>query len=1146
MNVLRSLFSSFVLLAAVFAWPTENAAAAQRDLIATHLRVEYVDNPIGIDVQSPRLSWRVESEAKGAKQTAYRILVASSPQILEQGIGDLWDSGRIDSDQTLFVPYAGRPLQSRTQCYWKVRVWDNGSDETTKQDQGTSNWSQPATWSMGLLDASDWSADYISYADPDPAHQDPKTLHLPAARQYRKDFHAEKAIKRATVYATALGIYELHLNGQRVGDAYFAPGWTDYDQRAYYNTYDVTDMVTSGENAIGAWVADGWYSGYVGFGLLTGMGTEKTGRAIYGKTPAVMVQLEIEYADGTKSIVGTDKTWKVTGDGPIQEADLLMGEAYDARNELSGWSATGFDDQDWQTAVLAEENGSSVVTFYQRRNPANPGDKVPNVGEEKDLGFTRPQLEAFPGLPVRITEEVAAKIVTKREDGIYIFDLGQNFAGVIRMKVKGPAGQKIRIRYGEMLHPDGRLMTENLRKARATDFYTCRGDDDGETFQPRFTFHGFQFVEVSNFPGEPTLDSVTGLVMHSDTPMTSTFQCSDPMVNRLYQNVLWTQRANFLDLPTDCPQRDERMGWTGDAQAYIATAAYNADIGAFYTKWLRELMESQRPSGVFPGYAPFPFQHGWDFGTAWADAGVICPWTMWQVYGDTGVIETCWEPMTKFMQWREETSVNDLGISHGNPWGDWLSQGQKTPLDYVDSVYLAISAKMMSEMAAAIGREEESAKYRDQFQRTKAAFAEKYLREDGSINVDTQSAQALALFADLVPTVLRHQTGKHLANMLETNGNRMATGFLGTRPLLPVLSDSGQHDLATFLLQSREFPSWGYEIRNGATTIWERWDSYTKEDAFGRHNAAMNSFSHYAFGAVCEWMFRTLAGIQSDGPGYKKIIIRPNPPSPGSNAMHDPIDWVQASYDSIRGTIRSDWKLDGDRFDLVVEIPANTTAKVYLPTNDASSITESGDAISDHALVKLIEKSDDHCVVQVPSGNYAFSCTSFIPTTADGLKSFVPEDDSVNPDDIDLAGAKEVAKWNFRDAADREKWNQMQDVQWSIRDGKALLVAAGSDSQIATSLDKSLSGSLVIQLRAKLAKAATSQLFWAAGKQSFSESKSVTRRLPASDETKSYIFVVDGKNPVASVRFDPFDTYDEYADKGEMEVESMSIYQLPN
>ncbi|MEM1225636.1 MAG: glycoside hydrolase family 78 protein [Planctomycetota bacterium] len=1122
----------FNLLLALLIGPMASA------LEPSHLRCEYLDNPLGTDVRTPRLSWRVTSEQRDQTQSAYRVLVASSTENLASNQGDLWDSGKVQSDQTLFVRYGGAPLNSRQVCYWKVLVWDQtASTEPTSSDI--------ASWSMGLLDETDWSADYISYRDDGPIHVDTTKLYLPAARQYRKAFTSEKQVKRATVYATALGIYELHMNGDRVTDTRFAPGWTDYRQRAYYNTYDVTEMIRSGDNAIGAWVADGWYSGYVGFGLLTGIGTEKTGRATYGKTPSIMAQLEIEYVDGSKQVVGTDPSWKVTCDGPIQEADLLMGEAYDARKEQPGWATADFDDGDWQNAILAQENGNPTATFYQWSNPTESGKGIRKNGTDIDFGFQRPKLESFPGVPVRVIEELATRTVTPREPGTFIFDLGQNFAGTIRLKLRGSAGQRVQIRYGEMLHPDGRLMTENLRKARATDFYTCKGDPDGEVYEPRFTFHGFQFVEVSNLRFVPGQDAVTGLVLHSDTPMASSFECSDPMVNQLFRNVVWTQRANFLDLPTDCPQRDERMGWTGDAQAYVATAAYNADIGAFYTKWLRELMESQRPSGAFPGYAPYPFQHGQDFGTAWADAGVICPWTIWQFYGDTTVIDDCWEPMTRFMQWRQRTSVNDLGIVHGNAWGDWLSQGEDTPLDYIDSVYLAISASMMADMAEATNRAEEAETYRKQFDATKAAFQKKYLRGDGSVAVQTQTAHALALFANLVPTEQRDATGAHLAEMLAENGNHMATGFLGTRPLLPVLSSAGQHDLAVFLLQSREFPSWGYEISNGATTIWERWDSYTKEDAFGRHNAAMNSFSHYAFGAVCEWMFATLAGIQSDGPGFKEVVIRPRPPAPNSNAMHDPISWVRADYESIRGRIQSHWKLDGGKFHLNVSIPANTTATVYLPTSDATSITESGRPVAGHPNVAVVGIESNVAMISVPSGDYQFSATSGVTPATESLATSMPKDRSVNPNKIDLSGAEELVSWDFSKPADRARWQSRKGVEIRDRDGEPFLLATGDDSQMAAAIRPPVAGQLVVQLRGRPTKDVTSQFFWAFPGKGFNGQQQTKRMLRGSETVNDYLFAIPGKQAIGKLRFDPFATYDQYANVGEMIVESITIYQLP-
>ena len=937
-------------------------------------RCEYRVNPLGIDETQPRLTWRVESSERGAKQTVYKILVASSAKLLKQNTGDLWDSGKISSDDTVNISYAGKPLVSRQQCFWKVCVWD-GNEK--------SEWSEPATLTMGLLAPEDWKADYISLRDTTPVWRDTKILFLPPAHQFRKEFSAPKTVKRATIYSTALGIYELYLNGQRVGDARFAPGWTDYHQRAYYNTYDVTSLVKRGNNALGAWLGDGWYSGYIGFGLLTGIGTEHIGRNTYGKTPALMAQLEIEYADGSREIIPTDKSWKVTGDGPVREGDFLMGETYDARREMRGWANPGFDDANWRPAIFAAENGSAPANFYEYKNPETNGEPLAIHGRPVDLGFKRPaKLEAFPGLPVRPIQEIKPIAITSPTNGVYIFNLGQNFAGAVRLKVKGAAGTDIQLRYGEMLYPDGRLMNDNYRKARATDHYILRGDGS-EEWTPRFTFHGFQYVEVTGYPGKPGEDAITGIVLHSDTPLTSGFECSDPMANRLFKNVVWTQRANFLDLPTDCPQRDERFGWMGDAQIYAHCATLNADVAAFYTKWLREVMESQRLSGAFPGYCPYPFQHGLDFGTAWCDAGVICPWTVWQAYGDTRIIERCWPFMVKFMDWRKSTSQNYLGIVHGNNWGDWLSFGGKTPLDYVDTVYFAYSANLMSQMAAAIGKADEAAAYADLFNRIKAAFNKKYVHADGTLSVDTETAYALALYMDLVPAELRVKSGKILADKLrssETADNSgMTTGFLGTRPLLPVLTSVGENDLAVKHFQSVKFPSWGYEVAQGATTIWEHWDSYTKAHGFGgidgKQNSSMNSFAHYSFGAVCEWMINDLAGIQSDGPGYDKIIIHPHPPTPGSNKDHEPIHWVKAHYNSIHGRIASNWRLAKNKFELEVEIPANTTATVYLPTADAMAVSESGKPLAKIKNVRLLRVEGGCAVLAVESGTYQFATT---------------------------------------------------------------------------------------------------------------------------------------------------------------------------
>lgn len=945
------------LAAVVAARPEAQAAPATGDaaMRATELRCEFLADPLAIDERSPRLSWRLEGPGRGLRQTAYRVLVASSPERLARGQGDLWDTDKVPSSETVGIPYNGRPLVSRDRCYWRVMTWDQAGKP--------SRWSRPATWTMGLLLKDDWEAKWISHRDTRPLHTSRSELYLPPPRQFRKEFTAGKPVKRATVYATALGLYDLELNGKRVGDAVFTPGWTDYKKRLYYQAFDVTPLVRSGANALGATVAEGWYSGYVGYGLLVGYGPHRTGRYFYGKTPALLAQLELEYADGSREIVGTGPDWKVTDRGPVREADFLMGEVHDARQELSGWSSPGFSAAGWEPAILATENGSTKAPFFDSSGQ-----------REVELGFTDPpRYETYPGPPVRATEELKTVRISEPKPGTYIFDLGQNIAGVARLKVKGPAGTRVQLRFGEMLHPDGRLMTENLRRARATDAYILRGDPAGETWQPRFTYHGFQFVEVTGYPGQPGPDAITGVVLHSDTPLTSTFESSDPVVNKVYQNAVWTQRGNFVELPTDCPQRDERLGWMGDAQIYVRAATYHADVASFFNKWLREVEEAQLPNGAYPDYAPYPMFHGGPtgYGTAWTDAGIICPYTIWKVYGDRRIIERFYPSMARFIQFRQERSPDFRGVNQGNTWGDWLSLGEQTPIEFVDAAYFAQSARLMSEMADALGWSADAAKYRRLYQAVRGRFQADYQNPDGTLKVDTQTAYTLALYFDLVPPDLRQEAGDRLAARVEANQGRMATGFLGTRHLLPVLTATGHQDLALRLLQSREFPSWGYEVVNGATSIWERWNSFVKGKGFG--DASMNSFSHYSFGAVTEWMFQSLAGIETDGPGFRRIIVRPGPPTALIARGEKPIDQVKAEYRSIHGPIRSEWKLEAGRFNLSLDVPPNTTATVYLPAAPADGVTEGGKPLTQAEGVKLLRTEGDRAVLEVGSGSYRFT-----------------------------------------------------------------------------------------------------------------------------------------------------------------------------
>ena len=932
------------------------------------LRTEWLNDPQGLDAARPRLSWRVEegdATVRGQRQTAYRVIVASSADALAKGTGDLWDSGKVASEETLNVEYAGSALGTSAQAFWQVRVWDKDGVESA--------WSPAARWSMGVLKPEDWKAAWISFKDESPLHTDRKTLSLPPTHHFVKRFTLRAEVKRAVLHGTALGLAEWHLNSERVGDSYFEPGWADYRERLHYRTHDVTKLVQKGPNALGAIVADGWYAGYLGYALLVGYGPEHSGRNIYGKTPALFGQLEVEYADGTRETVATDTTWEVSGDGPIREADFLMGESFDARRRVPFTKPVAADsDWKWEHAIAAEANGSVKAKFFQ-----------PGSQKEVELGFVTPKkLVAYAAPAIRITEELPAKKMTEPAPGTYIFDLGENIAGIIRLKVRGAAGQKVQIRYGEMLHKDGRLMTENLRKARATDFYTMRGDSGGETWQPRFTYHGFQFVELTGLTEKPTLDAVTGLVLNNDTPMVGDFACSDEVMTRFWKNTVRTQKANFVEIPTDCPQRDERLGWMGDAQIYVRTASYNADVAAFFTKWVDDVCEAQRPSGAYPDYAPYPYAHGAPgatHGTAWTDAGIIVPYTMWKVYGDTRLVAKHWDSMVKFMDWRAKADPELKGVSIGNTWGDWLNLGEATPIEFIDLCYHFISARDMAEMARASKMEDAALKYSMCCTALATSFARQFIKADGSLSVETQSAAVIAISSGILDVLQVREQKPFIAPVVQglvariaKNDFRMATGFLGTKPLLAVLTENGQHDLAARLFQSRKFPSWGYEVEQGATSVWERWDSFTKEKGFdgatGKNNAAMNSFSHYSFGAVMQWAFQSLAGIDTAEPGFQRLIIAPHVPSADSNPDGKPMDWVRASTVHPRGKITSAWKREGDRITYDITIPANTSALVCLP--DGGTVSEDGKPLPE-AWRRKSAQPGTQCF-DVAAGSYRF------------------------------------------------------------------------------------------------------------------------------------------------------------------------------
>ncbi|WP_299053701.1 alpha-L-rhamnosidase [uncultured Polaribacter sp.] len=880
------------------------------------LRTEYLENPEGIDVKSPRFSWVLKGDGFDRYQSAYQIVVGNHKSF--SSTETIWDSGKINSNATNQIEYVGQELVSGKKYFWKVTVWDENDISST---------SKIASWSMGNLDFIDWKAQYIGHNVGYNKKDKYNELYLPPARYLRYSFKINKKIKRATAYATALGLYELRLNGNKVGNDYLLPGWTDYNKRLYYQTFDITDQLQEGENVVGAILADGWYAGYVGYALLVRL--DKV-REFYGVNPSFMGQIKIEYEDGTSEIIASnEKTWKAN-QGPILEADIIMGETYDARLEHKNWDKAGFDDRNWS----------------------------------KPKRYTLPngKLMASPTTAVKNQETITPINITEPQKGTYIFDLGKNIAGVVKLKTKGKSGTKITLRFGEILKNDGTLLTENLRRARATDTYILNGKGE-EVWEPRFTYHGFQFVEVTGLTEEPSLETITGIQLSSINTNGSNFSSSNPMNNKLFDNIKTTQAANFLDVPTDCPQRDERLGWTGDAQVFAKSATYNSDVASFFTKFAIDLDDAQRWYGAYPNFAPFPFSRPGQYSPAWMEAGIIIPYTMMKVYNDTRIVAYMYDGMQKFMDFQEKASINYLRPGEGKNWGDWLSVNEKTSNDFIASAYYGYAAKLMSEMANELGKTKDYEKYAIDFKNIQVQFAAKYITSDGKTTEDSMTSYALALYFNLYPEDLAQKGANRLVEKIKNNGYKFATGFLGTKHVMLALSKYGFHDVSYKLFQQKAYPSWGFSIENGSTSIWERWDSFTKDNSKNANlNAAMNSFSHYAFGSVAEWMFQYAAGIDTQTNGYRNIIIKP--------AILDEMKFINGSTKTINGKITSNWRIKRNHFNMIVEIPINTTANIHIPTEEFNKIKINEQFLANKKRITIISKTSYETVIKVGSGKY--------------------------------------------------------------------------------------------------------------------------------------------------------------------------------
>jgi alpha-L-rhamnosidase len=837
------------------------------------VRFEHRADALGVGVAMPRLSWTIVTDTPGWWQSAYEIAVLD-------GAGEE-TTGRIASDQSVLVAWPFEPLSSRQQRTVRVRVWGTGDEEP-------SAWSAPQTVEAALLHADDWSARFIGPAAPEDTS-------LPQASPLlRKAFALRGDVRQARLYVTALGVYEPYLNGAVVGDHVLAPGWTSYNNRLRYQTFDVTALLQPGTNVVGAMVGDGWYRGRLSF--------NGGRRNIYGDRSALLAQLEITYADGTTDTIGTDTSWRTTA-GPILASDIYDGETYDARRERPGWAAAGYDDSDWQDVRLVEH---PLETLFAPTGP-----------------------------PVRRTQTMPAVEIITTPSGRTVVDFGQNVVGWLRLRVGGNTGHTITLRHAEVLE-HGELATRPLRTARATDQYTLRGDGT-ETWEPRFTFHGFRYAEVENWPGTLALDDLEAVVVHSDIERTGWWESSDALLNRLHDNVVWGMRGNFLDVPTDCPQRDERLGWTGDIEVFAPSACFLFDVAGFLQSWLRDLAADQNEDGIVPFVVPNVIPGDPVPAAAWGDAAVIVPWVLYQRYGDSAILADQFNSMRAWV----DHIAGRAGDSHlwntGFQFGDWLDPSAspdnpaaaKTEAELVATAYFARSADLLAVAAGVIGRTDEQGTYGALAQRVRDAFAREYITPNGRMVNDATTAYSLAIQFGLMPSEeQRQRAGARLATLTRNSGYRISTGFVGTAIISDALTATGNHAAAYRLLMQQACPSWLYPVTMGATTIWERWDSLLPDGSV--NPGEMTSFNHYALGAIADWLHRTVAGLAPAEPGYRRMAVAPRP---GGGLTH-----AKARHRTPYGIAQAGWRIEGDEITVDVEVPPNTRARVVLPQGEGEPI----------------------------------------------------------------------------------------------------------------------------------------------------------------------------------------------------------------
>ncbi len=880
------------------------------------LKCEYAVNPLGIDAAQPRFSWLLESDRRGQVQTAYRVLVASTEQVLADGVGDKWESGKVESDRSVNVPYEGGALASGEKCYWQVRCWDRDGEA------GPS--SVPATFEMGLLDAGDWQGKWIG------------TRQKVSSPLLRKTFTCSKPVRRARVYVCGLGYYELHVNGRRVGDHVLDPATTYYrnirpfelQARALYVTYDVTEMLRQGANVMAVMLGHGWYSA----------DGDPPGRTPYADRPTLLLQMNVEFEDGETMAIATDESWK-SASGPITANDFAGGEHYDARLEIAGWDAPESDDSEWDTAVLATAPGGVLTA------------------------------QSLP--PIRVMQTLRPTRILESATGSHIFDMGQHFSGWARLRVKGPRGARVTLRYAGRVNYDVPALDRRnnlwFTDAEQTDSYVLKGGGV-EVWEPRFTLHGFRYVEVIGYPGTPTLDDLEGRVVYTAVETVGDFECSNDLINSIHHNACWTFMASMQGIPQDAAERAERVGWLGDTGFVIEDYLYNFDTASFWAKWVLDIRDAQKADGAVPHVSPVHWSGGYSYWPTWQSTYPVIVWRLFQYYGDARVLAEHYDGVKKLVDYfgtqteglivpEDEWGKMPLG-DHMEPQPDRTSSHfpNRTSPSLCSTAYYYFSAVILARMAAELGRDADADTYSELARKIKDAYNRKFLDEaTNQYSTGSQTSNALSLYLGLVPAEREQAVLANLVDdIMNEHGGHLSTGIIGTDALEQALPEFGRADVMYTIAAQTTFPSWGYMVVNGATSIWEDWEGSD------RRSVSMKML------ASCEkFFYKDLAGISPAAPGFGRIIVRPQP-------VGD-LTWAKASYMSVHGPIESGWRLENGRFHLSVTIPANTSATVVIPTSDPNSATEGNLPVERTEGVRVLERSRDEVILGVGSGTYQFS-----------------------------------------------------------------------------------------------------------------------------------------------------------------------------